>query len=366
MLTKIDFLVHKANDLHAHFEAYLADIKHLPTGTKFQGAHFPELTFRNHILKKKADGSSSSLFVLIDAFQDSFLNLSKVDRKAFLKIFKKTNDLNWILSNPNKATRKNSYPGGTGVTTHALLVHLYESELILTAFDIKDHYKKFYDDRISAWCPFCGMEKYKWPERQKEDYDHLLCKSLYPVAAINFKNLIPMGDRCNRIYKKDADVLLNAAGKPTKIVNPFHEQIKPKLSLKGSTFHHQPEKRKWNINVTPKSQKVKAWNEIFFISERLKEEFLVKRPKSQQNPEYDSLVDLFVQNCRAQKELVRLKGIIGDWTLSDLDDQLKLAQTSSANHYYKDSNILKESIYDYLLHHAPKTYKKAILRMVNS
>lgn len=61
-------------------------------------------------------------------------------------------------------------------------------------------------------CPFCGLEPLLnefdgRDSNRKDDYDHWLSKGKYPFNSVNFKNLVPMCDKCNRRYKLQTDTL---------------------------------------------------------------------------------------------------------------------------------------------------------------
>ena len=358
MLVKIDYLDHKINKLVVYFENYLTTIEEFPKGQVFDVNNCPDADLNKQI-KTDTKGNHNALKKKFIAFHKSFLDLIKNDRTRFIKIFKDTNNFPWILQNPAIAVKINKYPGNTGSTSHALLKHLFEKTMGLKAFDIKDHYQNFYDTREDRWCPFCGMELYKVPERQREDYDHLLCKKDYPAAAINMKNLIPMGEGCNRRYKKDIDVL-NCLGKATKIVHPYSESIEPHISLKGSKLHTDEAKCSWTVGIHPRTDKVKAWNAIFKIDERCKEEFLIKRPRSKQDPEFKRMILDIIQICQVER---KING--GGWSWNDLKIRLEKWIENLKPFYYMNANMIKVSLYDFLINEADQTYQLALVDMIN-
>ena len=359
MLRKVDFLNHKTNTLLKYFENYLQSIKNLPVGTSFVEAHCPDNQIRKYIKSDNA-GKANELKKKFIAFQKSFLDLVANDRSTFLKIFKESNGIDWLLKNPEKATRIGGYPGDTGKWCHDLLVYLFSNTIKNDEYDVKGHYKEFYDSLTNRWCPFCGMEYYKVPERQKEDYDHLLCKKEYPAAAINMRNLIAMGEGCNRRYKKGDDVL-TCLGKATKIVNPFLENIEPSLNLKGSKLHSSDSKCKWVVNVSPKTDKVKAWNKIFKIDERIKEEYLVKRPNSKQDPEFRNIIYTYVQTLRSARKVGGRQ-----WTWVEVDLMFRDHIDLLKSQYFRDSCMFKAALFELILDEADNTYQQALLSMINN
>ena len=368
MLEPCTHITHKANNLHLFFCNYLENIKDLPKNTEFIKTHCPDKALAIPFSKVEKDGSPTKLHKLVKEFQKSFLNLSKPDRKTYLKVFKVTNKVEKLFNRPSNATRKVGYPGKTGDATHKLLVEMFTNTFGLKAFDIKGHYKKLYDSKKDSWCPFCGMEKYKVPERLKQDYDHLLSKKDYPAAAINLNNLIPMGVDCNRIYKKDDDILFDKKNnKRRTAVHPYSETIKPVLSLKGSKVGLNKKIRKWKVNFTPKNQKVATWDDLFNISDRCREDFLEKRPKSSQETEYDGFLEMLIKMCRSEKNRFEKKtGKKEDWTTDDLNDYLKDKIDDLKDYYYRDRNMLKSAVCDFLKNHSDSDYKKTLLDRINA
>jgi hypothetical protein len=79
---------------------------------------------------------------------------------------------------------------------------------LLTGLGVRDrHYRTIYTAVPYHVCPFCGCEYFDAPGTPREDLDHYLPKSLYPFAAANLRNLVPMGMKCNERYKLAQDIL---------------------------------------------------------------------------------------------------------------------------------------------------------------
>src|SRR6185369_7382359 len=61
-------------------------------------------------------------------------------------------------------------------------------------------------------CPFCGLERYKNVlGAKREDFDHYMHKSGYPLAAANLRNLVPACGICNQDYKGSKNILADGA-----------------------------------------------------------------------------------------------------------------------------------------------------------
>ncbi|MGB1242197.1 MAG: hypothetical protein ACPG49_06730, partial [Chitinophagales bacterium] len=86
--------------------------------------------------------------------------------------------------------------------------------------DIKAHYKK-YQRKNPAMCPFCGLEYISLLNSEgREGYDHYLHKTHYSFSAVNMKNLIPMGIKCNK-KKTNDDILLDKKNNRVEVFYPF-------------------------------------------------------------------------------------------------------------------------------------------------
>lgn len=60
-------------------------------------------------------------------------------------------------------------------------------------------------------CPFCGIEGFiNIAGQARLELDHWLCRSLFPMSAVNFNNLFPIGSACNaRPAKGSLNILVD-------------------------------------------------------------------------------------------------------------------------------------------------------------
>lgn len=140
---------------------------------------------------------------------------------------------------------------------------------------------RFYRDYIKVnktVCPFCAINSYKNPlNPRREDFDHYLCKSKYPLAAANMDNLIPMCTECNQDYKKNIDVL-NENNNRVVAFYPFSQLAGVTIKIFSLLDREPPYYRRWSVKLAPKNnsdiQKVANWNRVFSIEQRMVNEII--------------------------------------------------------------------------------------------
>jgi hypothetical protein len=164
-----------------------------------------------------------------------------------------------------------------------LFNHLY-NETLQKSITLNAALKTSISDHFQQWkkgnnmftvCPFCGLENYTSSNGTNRDpYDHWLCKDKYPLSAINFKNLIPIGDKCNQtavkgnidIIHSEKDYLRRPSFYPYNYNSNLKIQlvckIPPTVGFKGD----------WDIIITPddplENSKVETWLAVFNLKER--------------------------------------------------------------------------------------------------
>lgn len=123
-------------------------------------------------------------------------------------------------------------------------------------------------------CPFCGLENYSSSIGTNRDpYDHLLCKSKYPLSAINFKNLIPIGDKCNQTaVKGEIDILHNEDFSRRRAFYPYTPASAINIKIICITPPSVGYRGEWNLEITcddpNDTPKLLTWMEVFNIKER--------------------------------------------------------------------------------------------------
>jgi hypothetical protein len=142
---------------------------------------------------------------------------------------------------------------------------------LLTALGVRDrHYYAIYTAASYPVCPFCGCEYFDAPGAPREDLDHYLPKSLYPFAAANLRNLVPMGMKCNERYKQAQDILRNATGARRRSFDPYAERhitvVLDNSVPFGSADGQTPD---WRIDFEPDSVECATWDNVFHFRERI-------------------------------------------------------------------------------------------------
>lgn len=144
---------------------------------------------------------------------------------------------------------------------------------------MQKHFREFRKLNDSV-CPFCGFGHYLGDRSStRSAYDHYLTRTIYPFAAVNFANLIPMCDECNKpINKGTTDILFTspARTKRRQTFYPYSQHRRVKIDI---TCKEKPSatniKGEWGIDIIPTSikdeEKVNTWKAVFNITGRLED-----------------------------------------------------------------------------------------------
>ena len=166
-------------------------------------------------------------------------------------------------------------------------LYLYNTAINHHAFNtfVTDNVRNAIDRFIQACnmqiCPICGLEGYMNLDGQgRIALDHWLCKDIFPVTAVNFDNLFPLGDKCNgRPAKGDTNILLDAHGNRAIAFYPFlnHHSITITFSYNNEPSINPLTDADWNLTMTPVDPNEQvlfdSWNSIFNIIERYRDYF---------------------------------------------------------------------------------------------
>lgn len=162
-----------------------------------------------------------------------------------------------------------------------LFEYLYKEALVGKTFEdavgstLSHHYQQFRNlgQRV---CPFCGLENYKDRKTDtRASYDHFLLRSRYPLAAVNFRNIIPMCDICNEAPNKGVkDVLFSDKGRTKRraIQYPYGQIGGVTVSLTLTSPAQPGLPASWAVStdaqVPAEAPRVNTWKSVFQIEKR--------------------------------------------------------------------------------------------------
>lgn len=198
---------------------------------------------------------------------------SQGERDAVLAAVTDQNRIAELLSNTSNCAALAELPA----TVHDAVISLFDYAFgLLTDLDIRDgHYKTIYDALPEHICPFCGTEFFDAPGAPREALDHYLAKSLYPFCAVNLRNLVPMGHRCNSSYKHAVDLLHDEGGMRRVAFDPYnHSKIAVVLDESDPFNGATPNTPNWQIEFDPDTPAVPTWDAVFCIRERYERDHL--------------------------------------------------------------------------------------------
>lgn len=290
------------------------------------------------------------------------LHRRELDAKARQEIWQQvelTNRIqdlcNGIIKPPKNRINWNS-PLGKAISD--LMTSLYDS-LDLAVFKKEGQtespthqlYNEFLEKNKNV-CPFCGLDKFKTrggPRR--EDFDHYLHKSAYPLASANMKNLVPTCGSCNQDYKKCKDILADgfafypyaAIPEVTIEVDCKQYPMTTKLDDKG----------RWSVKVEipvrdqMTTAKMTAWDRVYSIKRRLEIEIR----------EYFD--EWMTEVSDDHPHLVNEK------QFTDLITSARIRATESAKRRMEPRQIVKKAFYEFVLTKAKSPFVESFRQLRN-
>lgn len=237
------------------FEAIDANIDYSPWPELIPEARRPLLSSRTSLKKSMC------------AFLNAYKGLNQNERLVVRTAATDQNDLKSLFDNTKTCVKASDLPESIRAPALRLFTAAFK---LLTPLKLRDqHYKKIHRKMRDKVCPFCGCEPLDPPGLARHDLDHYLARTIYPFAAVNLNNLAPMGDRCNKSYKKQKDMLLRDGGGTRKCSDPFHGPTAT-VSLNQSV----PFQRKkgtlpaWVIDLQDDCEEMETWDAVFSIKKR--------------------------------------------------------------------------------------------------
>ncbi|MBH8577230.1 hypothetical protein I8752_30535 [Nostocaceae cyanobacterium CENA369] len=210
----------------------------------------------------------------LNNYQTALLKLTPAEQNRILKAFNEQNNIALLLACQCDCEAITDLPLAIREPVQILFKYAFE---IITDIEIRHkQYHIIYESIPSHVCPFCGYEKFDalGIGSRYEALDHYLLKDLYPFAAANLLNLVPMGYKCNSLYKHTKNILYRTDGTRRRSFDPYNKHEIVKISLDNSEPFAgnsgtlgEPLPR-WEINFNSYSEEISTWDEVFCIRER--------------------------------------------------------------------------------------------------
>lgn len=156
-------------------------------------------------------------------------------------------------------------------------------------------------------CAFCGIQDYEEQLPDESDtkwrpaYDHYLPKEKYPLAAVNFKNLIPCCYQCNSKSKGAVDPCnCNNLGRK-KARYPFSTDMTLGLKLKF-VKENVAANKPWLVELRDELDDAhQTWNRVYKIKDRV---------TSRLNADYTSWLLPYLDECSRLPDIASKKEIL--------------------------------------------------------
>jgi hypothetical protein len=247
------------------------------------------VAFGNHLFPAWADGvfGATSLNNKFEAVYNKYKAIkNKANRDKIIAAFTHNNQIENLCNNQagSLIIELTDLPKSIRKELDTLFLHLYNSAINYHLFEthVTDTLKSSIDRFITTngieVCPFCGLEGFLNIEGQSRiALDHWLCKDLFPMSAVNFDNLFPIGSKCNeRPAKGSKNILIDNPVAKNRI-----QAFYPYLAHNGITtsfiFINEPtiagiSDADWNFTLTPRNAAEQnifdSWNSTLNISIR--------------------------------------------------------------------------------------------------
>ncbi len=157
----------------------------------------------------------------------------------------------------------------------------YNRFTTFVADNLRDAIDRFIALNTMQVCPICGLEGYMNLEGQARiALDHWLCIDIFPVTAVNFQNLFPLGEKCNgRPAKGNTNILIDEHGNRIVAYYPFinHQSVSTTFTYINEPTITPLTDADWSLSITPinaaEQNLFDSWNSIFKILIRYKDYF---------------------------------------------------------------------------------------------
>ncbi|MEO3736814.1 hypothetical protein [Shewanella baltica] len=252
-----------------------------------------------------------------DKFQELHSELQKLtsaERKNLFETVRDNQNLQGLFAAPNHQLLTFLTPGCL-IAFKELASHLYCSTKSLQpvidacgGVAINTHFNNFKMVNGDV-CRACGLERIApfrantpLEEQWRADYDHLLCKSKYPLYAVHPDNLFPICQICNQDAKKAEDLFFcRSTNRARTAFYPFTESAKDyvALALKNDRDPEVCIQLNWQTDDALILEKLNTWNDVFQIKNLVEGRLVSLANIIQDELNPTSLIDL--QNILARR-----------------------------------------------------------------
>ncbi len=207
----------------------------------------------------------------VDVIYEKCKALTVAERVNIVHAFETNNRIEELCNGTIAIVELNTLPNVIQVELKNLLESFYSRLL-----DIKkvpgeklDYYNQLVDANKYNTCPICGLVDIETSESKYiEDFDHFFPKSHYPFSVVNFDNLVPICDKCNKKHKG----IKKPLDKNGKAYYPFEIGRQPiEVSANIDTIDFDKDKKLIDvptISYTGDTDKNATWNWLFDIEEQ--------------------------------------------------------------------------------------------------
>ncbi|WP_416448393.1 hypothetical protein ACH3PA_01160 [Leeuwenhoekiella sp. A2] len=212
------------------------------------------------------------------AIYDVIKEWDQVDRSTLCENIRQSNQIEAICKGTVKATLLEDVPDEIRNDVDELFYALYEKVLKKSP-----HFIKFYGSVIEHFrelkkspndflkCPACGIRDVETIyDDERDQYDHYLAKSIYPFSSVNFKNLVPICQKCNSLdVKSSIDIISETTGFVFYPYTENHKGISISISVKEDNMDINKIKYGFAYSNPDGNQKeIESWKYIFKIEKR--------------------------------------------------------------------------------------------------
>ncbi|MBZ0099227.1 MAG: hypothetical protein K8F30_09090, partial [Taibaiella sp.] len=278
-------ITHPINNMHAYMHYFFMQL-------------FAEITpAYNHADLIQADFQSiidnhKALDEKLEAVFTAYMALVPAEKTQIQQAYDNNNNIEQVCNNTVRPVKFTELPAAMQDPLKALYGSKGTLYQMLTAKDgydavknrcgsLKGHFEKFREENPVSVCPFCGMENLLTEyEDGKNEYDHYLSKSDYPFCSINFHNLTPVCDYCNKPGNKGSkDIPFQPKSDPQiqdELFDPYSTAYPGHvIDLKiNFTTTNLNDINNWTLSIdcTPAGnvRKKNRWLEIYNIESRYK------------------------------------------------------------------------------------------------